>query len=87
MHDIRPSADPESRTHHLAIAATCARCHGVEDVRARGGTHRDVAGPFADSIHGVALSRSGLVVAPTCSDCHNAHDVLGRAIRRARWRR
>jgi hypothetical protein len=76
MHDIRPSIDPESRTHHLRIAGTCARCHGAEDVRARGGIHEDVAGPFADSIHGRALDRSGLIVAPTCSDCHNAHDVL-----------
>lgn len=76
MHDIKPSSDPESRTHHLNTAATCARCHGAEDVRARGGDHTNVAGPFADSIHGRALSRSGLVVAPTCSDCHNAHDVL-----------
>ena len=30
---------------------------------------------FADSIHGRALSRSGLVVAPTCSDCHGTHDI------------
>jgi hypothetical protein len=75
MHDIRPSADPASRTHHLRIASTCARCHGVEDVRVRGVRHQDVAGPFADSIHGRALDRAGLIVAPTCSDCHNAHDV------------
>lgn len=76
MHDIRPSADPASPTHHLRIADTCARCHGAEDVRARGGVHVDVAGPFGDSIHGRALTRSGLIVAPTCSDCHNAHDIL-----------
>jgi hypothetical protein len=76
MHDMRYSADPESRTHHLRIAATCGRCHGAEDVRARLGRHADVAGPFADSIHGRALDRAGLIVAPTCSDCHNAHDVL-----------
>ena len=75
-HDIKPSSDPQSKTYHLNIAATCARCHGNADVMARGGLHTQVAQPFADSIHGQALARSGLIVAPTCSDCHNAHDVL-----------
>jgi hypothetical protein len=32
-----------------------------------------VAGTFADSIHGVALTRT--TVAPTCSDCHRSHDI------------
>lgn len=76
MHDIKPSSDPESRTYHLNIAATCATCHGNDDIIRRGGIHTDVTKPFGDSIHGQALSRSGLVVAPTCSDCHGAHDIL-----------
>ncbi len=76
MHDIRGSKDPQSRTYHLNIAATCAGCHGNKDVIAKGHIAAgDVASPFADSIHGKALSRSGLMVAPTCSDCHGPHDV------------
>jgi nitrate/TMAO reductase-like tetraheme cytochrome c subunit len=76
MHDIRGGKDPQSRTYHLNIAATCAACHGNQDVIARGHIAiGDVATPFADSIHGKALSKSGLVVAPTCSDCHAAHDI------------
>jgi hypothetical protein len=75
-HDIRPSKDPESRTYHLNIAATCARCHGNADIIAKGKIPSDVTKAFADSIHGRALSRSGLIVAPTCSDCHGAHDIL-----------
>ena len=76
MHDIRGSKDPESRTYHLNVAATCAACHGNKDVIARGHIAvGDVATPFADSIHGRALSRSGLLVAPTCSDCHGPHDI------------
>ena len=75
-HDIKPSSDPESRTYHLNIAATCARCHGNADVIARGGLHTDVTKPFVDSIHGRALSNSGLIVAPTCSNCYGAHDVM-----------
>ena len=75
-HDIRGGRDPQSRTYHLNIAATCAACHGNRDVIAKGHIAAgDVASPFADSIHGRALSRSGLLVAPTCSDCHGPHDI------------
>ena len=76
MHDIKGAKDPQSRTYHLNVAATCASCHGNKDVIAKGHIAAgDVATPFADSIHGRALSRSGLVVAPTCSDCHGPHDI------------
>lgn len=75
-HDILPSKDPQSRTYHLNVAATCAKCHGNEEVIAKGGIPTDVTKAFADSIHGRALSKAGLMVAPTCSDCHGAHDIL-----------
>jgi hypothetical protein len=76
MHDIRGGKDPQSRTYHLNVAATCASCHGNKDVIAKGHIAAgDVASPFGDSIHGKALSRSGLMVAPTCSDCHGPHDI------------
>jgi nitrate/TMAO reductase-like tetraheme cytochrome c subunit len=76
IHDIRGSRDPASRTYHLNIAATCAACHGNQAVIDKGHIQAgDVASPFRDSIHGRALSRSGLLVAPTCSDCHGPHDI------------
>jgi nitrate/TMAO reductase-like tetraheme cytochrome c subunit len=79
-HDIRGAKDPQSRTYHLNIAATCGSCHGNRQVIAKGHIAAgDVATPFADSIHGRALSRSGLLVAPTCSDCHGPHDIRGKA--------
>ena len=75
-HDIRGSKDPQSRTYHLNIAKTCAACHGNAAVIAKGHiASGDVASVFADSIHGRALSRSGLLVAPTCTSCHGPHDI------------
>ena len=75
-HDIRGSRDPQSRTYHLNVAQTCAKCHGNQDIIVRGHIAiGDVTKMFADSIHGRALNRSGLLVAPTCSDCHSAHDI------------
>lgn len=76
MHDIKPSKDPESRTYHLTVAATCSKCHGNAEIIAKGKIPSDVTKAFADSIHGRALAKSGLIVAPTCSDCHGAHDIL-----------
>jgi Class III cytochrome C family len=71
-HQIKPAADPESPTNKLRVALTCAQCHG--DTVARGRPRGPaVAGQFADSIHGVALTRT--TVAPTCSDCHSSHDI------------
>ena len=71
-HQIKPSADPESPTSKLRVAGTCAQCHGDTVVR---GAPRGpaVAAQFADSIHGMALTRT--TVAPTCSDCHSSHDI------------
>ena len=61
-HRIRPSADFESPTHKLQIAETCAQCHaGLTGPGVRQGPA--VAGMFADSIHGQALTRTTL--APT----------------------
>ena len=75
-HDIRPKTDPESRTYHLNVAATCSACHGNRQVIDKGHIAiGDVASPFKDSIHGKALSKSGLLVAPTCTDCHGPHDI------------
>jgi hypothetical protein len=74
-HDIRATTDPESRTHHLKVAQTCAACHDDPRLVARGTMRRQVAQAFNDSIHGTVLEKSGLVVAPTCTTCHGSHDV------------
>jgi hypothetical protein len=65
MHDIKPSADAGSRTHHVSLPRTCGQCHGT-------------IAEFQDSIHGRALVRSGLTVAPDCGDCHSSHDIQPR---------
>lgn len=75
-HDIRPSADPDSRTNHMKLIDTCGRCHGDVEVIKRGNIAiGNIVEMFRDSIHGRALLKSGLSVAPACTDCHNAHDI------------
>lgn len=75
-HDIRPSTDPESTTYPLKLPATCSRCHGDPDIIAKGHIAiGNVGALFNDSIHGRAISSSGLLVAANCTSCHGAHDI------------
>jgi hypothetical protein len=75
-HDIKPSADPSSRTHPARLLDTCGTCHGSAGTGAPGDTARgNIVDLFRDSIHGKALLKSGLNVAPSCTDCHGSHDI------------
>jgi hypothetical protein len=75
-HDIRAAADPESTTYALNLPATCSRCHGNADVIASGHIAiGNVGDLYKDSIHGRAISRSGLLVSANCTSCHGAHDI------------
>jgi hypothetical protein len=75
-HEIRASTDPASRTYPLNLPATCARCHGDPKIIAQGRIAiGNVADLYRDSIHGQAVSRSGLLVAANCTSCHGSHDI------------
>ncbi len=79
-HDIRPASDPESRTYPLNLPATCSACHGDPAIIAKGHIAiGNVGDLFKDSIHGRAISRSGLLVSANCTSCHGAHDILPKS--------
>ena len=79
-HEIRTAKDPQSTTYPLNLPATCGKCHGNAKVIEQGHIKiGNVASPYADSIHGQALTKSGLLVAPTCATCHRSHDVLPKS--------
>jgi nitrate/TMAO reductase-like tetraheme cytochrome c subunit len=76
VHDIRSAKDPESRTYHFNLPATCSKCHADPAIIAKSHiTAGNVPSHFQDSIHGKALSKSGLVVAPNCATCHGNHEI------------
>ncbi len=76
-HEVRASTDPASMTYALNLPQTCSRCHGDAAIIERGHIAAgNVADLFKDSIHGRAISRSGLLVAANCTSCHGAHDIL-----------
>ena len=78
-HAVLPAKDPRASTYHLNLPRTCATCHADPELVKR---YRipvgDVYKLYLDSIHGRALSRSGLLVAANCSDCHGTHDIQPR---------
>jgi nitrate/TMAO reductase-like tetraheme cytochrome c subunit len=75
-HEIRSAKDPESRTYPLNLPATCGRCHGDAKIIKQGNIRiGNVLTLYEDSIHGKAISRSGLLVAANCTSCHGNHDI------------
>ena len=75
-HEIRPASDPASRTYPLNLPETCARCHGDAAVIKQGNIRiGNVVALYKDSIHGQAISKSGLLVAANCTSCHDHHDI------------
>ena len=79
-HEIRSAKDPESKTYPLNLPATCGSCHGNPAVINQGNIRAgNVAELYRDSIHGMAVARSGLLVAANCTSCHGSHDIRPKA--------
>jgi hypothetical protein len=88
MHDIRSAKDPKSSTYHLNLARTCAKCHANEAIIAKAHiTAGNVPARFQDSIHGLALYKSGMLQAPNCASCHGNHAILRAADPKSRVNR
>jgi len=78
-HRIRRVRDPDSWVYPLNLPRTCGRCHGDPELAKRHGI--PVANAYQlymDSIHGKAITGSGLLVAATCSSCHGSHAIRPR---------
>jgi hypothetical protein len=76
-HAIKAVRDPASSVYPLTLPRTCGACHGNPELAKKHGI--PVANAyqlFMDSIHGRAISKSGLLVAANCSSCHGSHDIL-----------
>jgi DnaJ-class molecular chaperone len=78
-HAVLTKTDPRAPTYHLNLPRTCAQCHADPALAKRHGIPiADVYKLYMDSIHGRAVTRSGLLVAANCSDCHGSHDIKPR---------
>ncbi len=75
-HDMVPVKQLDSPVFKLNLSRTCGKCHDdaklTKDYRMG---KSEAAAHYADSIHGQALIKMGLVVAPSCNNCHGVHDI------------
>jgi cytochrome b subunit of formate dehydrogenase len=69
---------PASPTYPRNVPVLCGECHRVGEQAATriDSEVEDIVGSYEDSVHGRALTESGLIVAATCADCHGAHSEL-----------
>jgi cytochrome b subunit of formate dehydrogenase len=75
-HEIAPVKNPASPVFKLNLPQTCAKCHSNSRLtKEYEMKHPEAASQYAESIHGRALLKMGLVVAPSCNDCHGVHDI------------
>lgn len=74
-HAIVPVTDPHSPVYPLNVPHTCGQCHGNPAI-AKKYHLKNVYGEYVDSIHGLAVTKDGLLVAANCSSCHGTHHIL-----------
>ncbi|MBI4518515.1 MAG: hypothetical protein HY699_22180 [Deltaproteobacteria bacterium] len=75
-HTVRQHSDMGSPVYPLNLPRTCGACHGDPELAKRHGIPVVNAYQlYLDSIHGRALTHSGLLVAANCSSCHGFHDI------------
>lgn len=81
-HQVLGTDDPRSPTYPLNVTRLCGSCHDSPRIldayfkKPADSTARTAVGDYKRSVHGLAMSRSGLVISATCTDCHGAHKVL-----------
>jgi formate dehydrogenase gamma subunit len=73
-HEILPSSDPQSKTAHGSIPATCSACHAQKFVMEKAGLSAQSAISYEASVHGRAVAH-GSAKAAVCTDCHDHHAV------------
>lgn len=75
-HKIYKKDDPRSAVYHLNLPHTCGKCHANEELAKRHNIPvHNAYQLYMDSIHGRAITKSGLLVSANCIDCHGGHDI------------
>jgi nitrate/TMAO reductase-like tetraheme cytochrome c subunit len=81
-HTVYGRDDSRSPIYAMNVATTCGSCHADPEIIGTYFTDPDDAQArtaveqYHETVHGTALSQSGLAVSATCNDCHAGHKVL-----------
>lgn len=76
VHNILSKDNPSSKVFPFNLPATCGKCHSDAILAEK----HNIPVPeayqsYMESIHGMGLSKVGLLFSATCSDCHGSHDI------------
>jgi cytochrome b subunit of formate dehydrogenase len=75
-HDIRSTNDPQSITYRLNLPKMCGVCHqDPKIVKRYGFPAKESNKIYAQSVHGIAIEKKGLIEAAVCNDCHGSHTL------------
>ena len=78
-HDLLRKNNPRSPVYERNIPAMCSRCHSNPEMVKKYSIPAEKAyALYLDSIHGQALTKSGVLVSAACSDCHGSHGIKPR---------
>jgi len=72
-HYIYEKDNPNSLIYPLNAPRICEECH-LKRVKTKRGF--EFIKLYDDSIHGRALTKSGLIYSATCVSCHGSHDIM-----------
>lgn len=81
-HHVLAATDPRAPTYPLNVASLCASCHANPRIIGEyfsgpgGAQARTAVEQYYKTVHGVAMTKAGLVVSATCNDCHGSHLIL-----------
>lgn len=75
-HDILPPDNAQSHVFALNVPETCCKCHSSVEIASRHPSlDPKVCSDYEAGIHGLILSKSGVVSSAACNDCHGNHDI------------
>ncbi len=72
-HDVLEKTELRSKTNPLNLARTCGDCHFS---RVNGRKGEGFVEGYMEGVHGMAVTKTGLINSATCVSCHGAHDIV-----------
>ncbi len=77
QHKVMAHTDDRDKTYRTNIPRLCGECHGQLAAAAQEKNPQgDVLIDYSSSVHGVGLTKKGLLPVAVCTDCHNTHFIL-----------
>jgi len=76
-HNVLPPSDHASKINVFNVPNTCGGCHreGSSVSESAAASQDSVLAHYSQSIHGIGLTKKGLITTAVCTSCHTGHNV------------